>query len=430
MTARIDRSANGHGLGGRLGGWIAAAQEVDLMRIRPVALARQWGEDERDVIEMCLQAVSEGLLELRWDLLCPRCRGAKLVVGALDQLPRGAHCASCNIDYDREFTRNVELTFHPAPAVRDVIDGEFCLFGSMSTPHVKVQATVEPGETLTLPARLELGDCRLRTLEMGGESEVHYTGSGFPTLTAAAGAVAAGEVAKEGEVALVNGEDRRRTFIIESREWMRDALTAHRVTTMQAFRDLFAAEALRPGDEAAISNVTLMFTDLKGSTELYERVGDAAAFRLVRQHFAFLARVVRANNGAIVKTLGDAIMAAFADPADAVRAAQAIQEEVTEFNEASGGEDIVIKLGLHGGPCIAVELNDRLDYFGSTVNMAARLQGESVGSDIVLSEAIVNDPPVTHLLSAAELTTERRSIKGFDEPITVRRLTGKSLLGA
>ena len=174
---------------------------------------------------------------------------------------------------------------------------------------------------------------------------------------------------------------------------MRDALTAHRVTTMQAFRDLFAAEALRPGDEAAISNVTLMFTDLKGSTELYERVGDAAAFRLVRQHFAFLARVVRANNGAIVKTLGDAIMAAFADPADAVRAAQAIQEEVTEFNEASGGEDIVIKLGLHGGPCIAVELNDRLDYFGSTVNMAARLQGESVGSDIVLSEAIVNDPP-------------------------------------
>ncbi|MEE8123236.1 MAG: adenylate/guanylate cyclase domain-containing protein [Alphaproteobacteria bacterium] len=428
MLSRIEASANGHGLARRLAEWVQTAQEVDLMRIRPLALARRWDMGEREVVEMCLQAVREGLLELRWDLLCPRCRGAKLAVDSLDRLPSGAHCDSCNVDYDRDFARNIELTLHPAPAVREVIDGEFCLFGPMSTPHVKAQVALEPGESRTLPARLAPGDYRVRTLERGGESDIAYAGGGFPEVTVEGGAVAAGTAAGDGEIRLVNNEDRRRTLIIESRDWVRDALTAHRVTTMQTFRDLFSDEALRPGDEAGISQVTLMFTDLKGSTALYGRVGDAAAYRLVREHFAYLAGAVREHNGTVVKTIGDAVMAAFADPADAVRAAQALQAGVKDFNAASGGEDIVIKLGLHGGPCIAVTLNGRLDYFGTTVNMAARLQGESEGNDIVLSEDLAADPAVAAILSPYELAAESRGIKGFDRPITFRRLTGKALV--
>ena len=428
MLSRIEASANGHGLARRLAELVQTAQEVDLMRIRPLALARRWDMGEREVVEMCLQAVREGLLELRWDLLCPRCRGAKLAVDSLDRLPSGAHCDSCNVDYDRDFARNIELTFHPAPAVREVIDGEFCLFGPMSTPHVKAQVTLEPWESRTLPARLAPGDYRVRTLERGGESDIAYAGGGFPEVTVEGGAVAAGTAAGDGEIRLVNNEDRRRTLIIESRDWVRDALTAHRVTTMQTFRDLFSDEALRPGDEAGISQVTLMFTDLKGSTALYGRVGDAAAYRLVREHFAYLAGAVREHNGTVVKTIGDAVMAAFADPADAVRAAQALQAGVKDFNAASGGEDIVIKLGLHGGPCIAVTLNGRLDYFGTTVNMAARLQGESEGNDIVLSEDLAADPAVAAILSPYELAAESRGIKGFDRPITFRRLTGKALV--
>ena len=60
----------------------------------------------------------EGLLVLRWDLICPRCRGAKAVVTSLDQLPQGAHCPSCNIPFDRDFSRNVEVTFDPADDIR------------------------------------------------------------------------------------------------------------------------------------------------------------------------------------------------------------------------------------------------------------------------------------------------------------------------
>ncbi len=426
LISRIEVSPNAHGLVRRLVDWMLAAQEIDLMRIRPLALARRWDARERDVIELCLQSVKDGLLESRWDLLCPRCRGAKLTVSSLDMLPRDAHCSACNIGYDREFATNVELTFHPSPAVREVVDGEFCLFGPMTTPHVKVQVTLEPGETRTIEAALAPGDYRLRTLEIGGASDITHDSGGFPGVTVANDTVTAGAPSGDGEIDLANESDRRRTVIIESRDWVQEALTAHRVTTLQAFRDLFPGDVLGPADEVGISQVTLMFTDLKGSTGFYERVGDATAYHLVHDHFAFLAQVVREHNGSVVKTIGDAVMAAFTDPADGARAALAVQTGVDDFNEGTGTEDIVIKLGVHCGPCIAVTLNDRLDYFGSTVNMAARLQAESVGGDIVFSEDLLADPIVATKLRPAELSSETRFIKGFSRPITFRRYADRA----
>ncbi len=424
ILARIAESGNDHGLSRRLADWMLAAQEVDLARIRPLALARHWGVDELQTIEMCLQSVKTGLLEMRWDLLCPRCRGAKLAVAALDQLPDGAHCGSCNIEYGRNFSRNVELTFQPAPAIRDVMEGEFCLFGPMSTPHVKVQVAVDAKGERRVPARFDPGDYRMRTLEVGGEADFSYRGGGFPEALIDVSEVTAGPAGEAGTIRVVNRTGHRRTLIVETRDWVRDALSAERVTTLQAFRDLFSDQILRAGDQVGISRVTLMFTDLRGSTALYERVGDAAAYRLVREHFAFLARNIRIHRGSIVKTIGDAVMAAFNDPADAARAALAVQDGVHEFNQASVGEDIVIKLGVHNGPCIAVTLSERFDYFGSTVNMAARLQGESKGGDIVLSQSMLDDPAVAAVLASHGIVTERAEIKGFDAPVAFGRISG------
>jgi class 3 adenylate cyclase len=131
---------------------------------------------------------------------------------------------------------------------------------------------------------------------------------------------------------------------------------------------------------------------------------------------------VRAHNGAIVKTIGDAIMAAFGDPADALRAALAIQDGVRAFNDKAGGEELVIKLGLHMGPSIAVNLNERLDYFGSTVNMAARVQAQSHGGDIVLSSEMAGDPAVQPLLAGRKVASDSFNLKGFDAPVTLLRL--------
>jgi class 3 adenylate cyclase len=211
--------------------------------------------------------------------------------------------------------------------------------------------------------------------------------------------------------------------MVEDRAWIAEALTAHHVTTLETFRELFSDEVLRPGDEVAIGHVTLMFTDLKASTALYGRVGDARAYHLVRSHFAFLAEQVRIHDGCIVKTIGDAVMAAFADPGQAVAASIAVQREVGRLNAGFPADQaLVIKLGLHAGPCVAVTLNGRLDYFGSTVNLAARLQGESTGGDLVVSEALAADPGAAARLAPLGPVREQARVKGFAEPVAFLRV--------
>src|SRR6185295_9258458 len=137
IVKEIEGSANGHGLARRLADHVLKAQEADLWSIRPLQLARDWDRPALEVIELCLQAVRAGLLELRWNLLCPRCRVAKAFSGGLDRLPDGAHCGSCNIDYGRDFSKNVEASFRPAAAIRPLESGEYCLWGPISTPHIK-----------------------------------------------------------------------------------------------------------------------------------------------------------------------------------------------------------------------------------------------------------------------------------------------------
>jgi class 3 adenylate cyclase len=428
MVAAIEATPNGHRLARKLADFVVGAQEVDLWQIRPLKLARDWKLEARSAIELCLQAVKSGLLELHWDLLCPRCRVAKVTTLALDQLPTGAHCSSCNIDYGRDFSRNVEASFRPSPSVRPIAGGQYCLFGPMSTPHIKLHVTLDAGQSRDVPVQLSHGDYRLRTLEPGPEQFVAWETGGFPEVIAADGSVHAGPPSPDGTVRLTNRSHRTLTLIIEERAWVKDALTADRITTVQTFRDLFASETLRPGDDVGIGEITLMFTDLKGSSAFYERVGDARAYHLVREHFAFLATLIREHDGAIVKTIGDAVMAAFASPGDAIRAALAIQDKVAGFNAGHGGEAIVIKLGLHKGPCIAVTLNERLDYFGSTVNLAARLQAQSIGGDIVLSRVLAEDPAVATALDGRGLRDEAAAIKGFARPVSFLRVVGAARL--
>ncbi|KQH80436.1 hypothetical protein AO501_15655 [Mycobacterium gordonae] len=424
MARQIDSSPYGNGLGNRIADQVLHAMAADLQRMRPKVLANQLGVPPRAMTEACFTAVQTGLLCMRWDLLCPNCRGAKVSVPSLADLPHGAHCSSCNIDYDREFERNVELTFAPSPTVRPLREGDFCLSGPMSTQHVAVQVLLSPGERRTVAVDLPAGPYRVRTLHPGVAVDVEHTGGAFPGLrVTGSGVELLAAPDRDGEpetVTFVNDAGFELAALIEERTWTRQALTAPEVISLQAFRDMFAEATLRPGDDAGVSQVALLFTDLRGSTELYERVGDATAYNLVREHFTLLAAVVREHDGAVVKTIGDAVMASFDDPAQAVRAALAMQARIA--SSTHGTEQLVLKVGVHAGPSVVVTLNDRLDYFGSTVNMAARLQGQSCGADIVLSEAIASDPAVRELVENVPQRRETVPLKGFAAPVGFLRL--------
>jgi class 3 adenylate cyclase len=422
MALEIDRSPYGNGLGARLADLVLQGMAADLVPMRPKTLASDLGVPQRAATEACLAGVKAGLLGMKWDLLCPNCRGGNVGVPTLSELPHGAHCSSCNIDYDRDFERNVELTFAPAPVVRPLPGGRFCLSGPMETQHVAVQVLLSPGERRTVAADLPPGPYRLRTLHPGGFVDVEYGGESFPDVRITASGVELPTVAdrksEPGSVTFVNDADFELAALIEERTWARTTLTAPEVITLQAFRDLFAEATLRPGDDAGVSQVALLFTDLRGSTELYERVGDAAAYNMVREHFTLLAGIVRDHDGAVVKTIGDAVMASFTDPAQAVRAALAMQAGIRS------SADLVLKVGVHAGPSVVVTLNDRLDYFGSTVNMAARLQGQSAGDDIVLSHAVATDPAVQEILIDLPQREETVALKGFAAPVGFVRLLG------
>ena len=272
-----------------------------------------------------------GLLTMKWDLLCDNCRAPKLTVGALAELPRGAHCPSCNIDYDRDFERNVELSFSPAPAIRPLMAGGYCLSGPMATPHVPVQILLAAGRAAQRRPR----SCRRAAIACARSIPARRSMSSMtaaPSPACARRRPASRRVppGEPGKIAFVNDAGFELAALVEDRTWTREALTVPEVVSLQAFRDLFAEATLRPGDEAAVGQVALLFTDLRGSTALYERVGDAKAFNLVREHFAFLASIVRDHDGAVVKTIGDAVMASFGDPADAVKAALAMQARIAD----------------------------------------------------------------------------------------------------
>src|ERR1041385_3437258 len=196
----------------------------------------------------------------------------------------------------------------------------------------------------------------------------------------------------------------------------RPFLTAKRLLTNQTFRDIYGTNALDVDQRLKITSLTFLFTDLKGSTELYERVGDLAAYDLVRAHFRILNEIVAAERGAVVKTIGDAVMATFPTPDRAMAAALKMREALKDLKD-----ELLLKIGIHEGPCLAVSLNDRQDYFGRTVNIASRVQGLATSRSIFATRRIVNDSEASKLLQSNGIaaTPEKRSLRGIAKQIEI-----------
>lgn len=398
---------------------ITRADDFSVARMRPYVLADMWRVTRREVVDLCLHATRAGLLDLQWDVLCPMCRGAKQTNNKLAGISQPVHCASCNIDFFANFEQSVELTFVPNPAIRRVEVFPFCVGGPQLTPHIVVQQWLQPGETRTVKSDLERGRYRARASGLAGGQLLRVADSGDSNV--AIGARDAGwpnhepVAASDAGFTLSNETSAPQLMLLERLTWSDQALTAAEVIALQEFRDLFASEALRPGEAINVGSMAILFTDLRGSTRMYREIGDAPAFGRVMNHFDVLRQAMQEEEGAIVKTIGDAIMAVFRRPAAAIRSILRAQELLAHLPE--GVQPPNLKAGIHFGPCIAVTQNERLDYFGSTVNIAARLDGLSQGGEIIISQAVADDPEVQQLLQQERVTAVkfRAQLKGFDD---------------
>lgn len=396
-----------------------------LHRMRPIAFAREWRVESGEVVNLFLDAVHEGLLRLRWDVLCPHCRGDRQNLHALNKVPQSAFCAACDIDFDLDLTRSLEAVFESNPGLRESDPSKFCLAGPGSNAHVNVQQSLAPGERREIPLTLGPGRYRLRAdaetespwfkVEDGDAAgEVRLTDEGFE------GDVTVGRQSET--VSFVNERSTPARLQIQHGEWLTDALSAGELIATQRYRDHFSHEALAPGVQLSVERITILFTDLISSTEMYERLGDAKAFRVVWDHFGALEEVLEATGGALVKTIGDAVMAAFSTPERAAVAALRMQAEVDAHCSGEGWAPR-LKIGFADGPALVVNLNGRLDYFGGTVNLAARVQGKAGDGAVLVARHTVEHmggPEVFHDAGwkSVEDTIEA---KGFDEAVSVVR---------
>ena len=336
----------------------------------------------------------------------------------LSEIESDVHCDVCNISFGVNCDRQVELTFRPNAAIRAVLDQDFCVGGPQVTPHIAVQQHLEPGAERTLTPSLEEGRYRLRTQKLRGGQFIVVQAEGQDSLSLPARTSGWPKcevaLAPRSSIRFENETDSEPLFILERMAWADDS-----VNVLQVFRDPFSREALRPNQQFSVGSLAVVFTDLQGSTRLYREIGDAVAFGMVMDHFEVLKKAVSKQGGAIVKTLGDSIMAVFRRP---VAALSAIQQAQTRLAAASPElPRLRLKASIHYGPCIAVTLHESLDYFGSTVNIAARLQGLSCGGEVV-----PQDPEVADFLEGDDTRLSdslQTSLKGLEqESFTIHRL--------
>jgi class 3 adenylate cyclase len=430
-------------------------EDRHLVRINALAFAAKRGLPEEKVISAFLHASRLGLFELKWNVLCPGCGGVLESSHQLKSVHKEAYdCALCSRAYEPTLDEMVEVAFTVSPRVRKIAAHDPHLlpvweyfrqtfWGSgIDLPEEGLEDILEeitidsieldPGEKAQMSVQLPLEFVIVfepvthaaHFIDVKGEPtrerqslSLIYNKIFAPTITT---------VMQPGPLRLsVENKSELRALpslwiagdkLHDLMAKRRPFLTAKRLLTNQTFRDIYRTDTLDVDQGLKITSLTFLFTDLKGSTELYERVGDIVAYDLVRAHFGVLNEIVAAEHGAVVKTIGDAVMATFPTPDRALAAALCMRESVQALKK-----DLLIKIGIHEGPCLAVTLNDRLDYFGQTVNIAARVQGLANERAIFATKAVIEHPQVAHLIEARKLapTEQLAALRGVADKMPV-----------
>ncbi len=178
--------------------------------------------------------------------------------------------------------------------------------------------------------------------------------------------------------------------------------------------EIFKTQAEAPVVEERLrAPMTILFSDIKDSTAYFERNGDVKGLAMVERHNKLLFPCVENNHGRIVKTIGDAIMALFNDPVDAVTAAVGMQAALLEDNEGrEDSEEVHVKVGVHTGLGLTMEN----DVFGDVVNAAARVQGQAQPDQILITDSLLS---AVHTAGYQVGKLGRAQMKGKDEPIDI-----------
>ncbi len=385
----------------RLCQFLAESPAQEAARIRPVALADRLRLDEQEVIDACLLAAKEGLLQMQWDILCPTCRVAADSKESMKKLAAHAHCEACDVDFRSDLAGAVELVFRVHPDLRDTSIGRYCVGGPWHAPHVVAQLRLEPHERCELELEFSSGDYLLRGPRLPDAVPIRVQAIGAPsqhTFALAASTDPKRSVTLRNGMQLLtieNGFDVQQIVRIEKTIPRGDVITAARAAALPRFRELFPGEVLDAGQAVASDLVTLLTTAIPEIDSLYAKDGDADAYALVESHLRTLETAIRAGRGEVVKVVGEGVIAAFGDTHDAVETAFALDAALAAEPLTA---NLTLAICVHQGPAIVTTANGRLDYFGAATRQALALPA-AAGAGVTLTEAVAADPRIDLLLT-------------------------------
>ncbi len=428
----------------RLEALLRDGDDAALFRVNPFTWAAQRDVAPEEATDLLLHATALGLFEMDWLLICPRCACAVESFACLRAVLRRFRCPECRNEYETAMDDYIAVYFTVSPQVRairyhspgtlDPLDYVFGLktvregrlpdgrpFLDAAGSALRGVGYLEPGTTAAFALEAAPGalagissddEAAGFVLEVGDEASpepqrvrLTYRGRGGG-YEPHGGRLARGPVVLEvrnptadrGVLAVLQTEPDQREH---EHEFLRfdPYLTGKHLLTSQTFKSLFRSEVVGGGAQGiAVRDIALLFTDIKGSTALYQRIGDLNAFQLVQQHFDWLREATVRHGGAVVKTIGDAVMAVYPDAARAVAAALDMRQAVERSCREAPERGVSLKIGVHHGAAIAVTLNGELDYFGQTVNIASRVQEMADAAEICVTDEVWRYPGVRELL--------------------------------
>lgn len=383
----------------------------ELHRIRPRQLARRWGVAMPELLNTLLRGTRHGLFLLVWDIVCPHCRGPQSGTGSLGELPSGSRCDPCDLDFEITGIEGVEVSFRVHPSIRETHHQVHCSAEPARKPHIVIQRRLSAGERTDGTTSLVAGRYRLRVRGVQRYGLVDVVGETDANDTIRCNSddiLRSQRVTPAAKISLENPSTDANTFVLERHGSDTDALRPADLFAHQTFRDVCPHEALPPDLQLDVGRQCIMFTDIVGSSRFYIRAGDALAFAQVRAHFVRVQSIVANFGGAVVKTIGDASMVVFTESGEALAAAMEIQRQFdgdSRPGEEERGQRL--RVSLHAGPCVAVNLNTGIDYFGSTVNAAAKLQSITRAGEITFTEQVVQDPKGQAFVAEHESAIQR-----------------------
>jgi len=231
---KLNADFSGKALGSLLEQFLRESPDVELARIRPVAVARKWKQDSWEVLHLFLRATRAGLLDLSWEVLCPNCRSSRQpLTRSLADLSKTVHCEACQIKFDAQFDKSVELKFTVNSNIKSCNQATFCLAGPNARSHVITQLIIPPGATRDISLPKSLDGLRIRSPQVRDLLPGEDFDPARAIVCAADAFTFEANEPSYGELRLRNPNAHPVIVALERVAWSDEILTAARVTNLQ-----------------------------------------------------------------------------------------------------------------------------------------------------------------------------------------------------